>query len=42
MLRGVSQAPDHVMDALDHTLAAVEAAPDTPLSRWTVLFHDSG
>lgn len=41
-LCGVSQAPDHLMDALDHTLAAVEAAPDTPLSRWTALFHDSG
>src|SRR5690349_4665508 len=41
-LRGVSQMPDHVMDALDHTLMAVEGAPNTPLSRWTALFHDSG
>src|SRR3954462_10083068 len=41
-LRGVSQLPDHPMDALDHTLAAVEGAPDTPLSRWTAFFHDSG
>src|SRR4051794_16686887 len=41
-LRGVSQLPDHVMDVLDHTLLAVEAAPATPLSRWTALFHDSG
>jgi poly(A) polymerase len=41
-LRGVSQMPDHVMDALDHSLLATEAAPPTPLSRWTALFHDSG
>ncbi len=41
-LRGVSQLPDHGMDVLDHTLLAVEAAPATPLSRWTALFHDSG
>lgn len=41
-LRGVSQLPDHVMDALDHTLMVVEGAPATPLSRWTALFHDSG
>ena len=41
-LRGVSQLPDHGMDALDHTLRAVEGAPATPLSRWTALFHDSG
>jgi poly(A) polymerase len=41
-LRGVSQLPDHVMDALDHTLLAVDAAPPVPLSRWTALFHDSG
>jgi poly(A) polymerase len=41
-LRGVSQLPDHVMDALDHTLMVVDGAPPTPLSRWTALFHDSG
>ena len=41
-LRGISQLPDHAMDALDHTYAVVDAAPPTPLSRWTALFHDSG
>ena len=42
VLRGVSQLPDHVMDAFDYTLLAVEGAPPTALSRWTALFHDSG
>ncbi|HUS16118.1 MAG TPA: HD domain-containing protein [Chloroflexia bacterium] len=41
-LRGVSQLPDHAMDALDHSFTACAAAPPTPLSRWTALLHDVG
>src|SRR5579859_1594808 len=41
-LRGVSQLPDHRMDALDHSFQACAAAPLTVLSRWTALLHDCG
>lgn len=41
-LRGVSQLPDHAMDALDHSYQVCAAAPATPLSRWTGLLHDTG
>jgi poly(A) polymerase len=41
-LRGVSQLPDHAMDALDHSLLACAAAPRTALGRWTALLHDCG
>jgi len=41
-LRGVSQLPDHPIDALDHSFLVCAAAPATPLSRWTGLLHDSG
>ncbi|MGI8587206.1 MAG: HDIG domain-containing metalloprotein [Chloroflexia bacterium] len=42
VLRGVSQLPDHEMDALDHSLTSCSAAPRTRLSRWTALLHDIG
>jgi poly(A) polymerase len=41
-LRGVSQLPDHQMDALDHSFQACASAPSTVLSRWTALLHDIG
>lgn len=41
-LRGVSQLPDHELDALDHSCTACAAAPRTRLSRWTALLHDIG
>jgi poly(A) polymerase len=41
-LRGVSQLPDHQMDALDHSFQACASAPPTVLSRWTALLHDTG
>lgn len=41
-LRGVSQLPDHLMDALEHSLLACAAAPRSALSRWTALLHDCG
>lgn len=34
--------PHHCYDVWEHTLHAMEAAPPTPLLRWTVLFHDMG
>ena len=42
VLRGVSQLPDHRMDALDHSFQACASAPPTVLSRWTALLHDRG
>jgi poly(A) polymerase len=41
-LRGVSQLPDHPIDALDHSFLTCTATPPTPLSRWTGLLHDIG
>ncbi len=41
-LRGVSQLPDHPIDALDHSFQTCAAAPATPLGRWTGLLHDIG
>lgn len=32
----------HCYDVWEHTLHALDAAPRTPLLRWTVLFHDMG
>jgi tRNA nucleotidyltransferase (CCA-adding enzyme) len=42
-LRGVPQAKPSGGDALDHTLAAVDAAdPQSRLARWAALLHDIG
>jgi putative nucleotidyltransferase with HDIG domain len=42
-LRGVPQAKASGGDALDHTLAAVDAAdPEQRLARWAALLHDIG
>lgn len=42
-LRGVPQAKARPGDALDHTLAAVDASPPDDLDlRWTALLHDVG
>lgn len=32
----------HCFDVWEHTLHALDAAPQTPLLRWTLLFHDMG
>lgn len=36
------RSPWHVYDVWEHTLRAVAAAPEEPLLRWTMLFHDLG
>ena len=36
------RSPWHIYDVWEHTLRAVAAAPDEPLLRWTMLFHDLG
>jgi tRNA nucleotidyltransferase (CCA-adding enzyme) len=41
-LRGVPQAKPSGGDALDHTLAAVDAAEPGRLARWAALLHDVG
>lgn len=42
-MKGFAQHnPHHLYDVLGHTLKTLEAAPKTPLLRWTMLFHDAG
>jgi tRNA nucleotidyltransferase (CCA-adding enzyme) len=36
------RSPWHVYDVWEHTWRAVAAAPEDPLLRWTMLFHDLG
>lgn len=35
-------SPWHIYDVWEHTVRAVDAAPEDPLLRWTMLFHDLG
>lgn len=41
-LDGIAQPTFHDLDALAHTIQAVEAAPSTPVLRWAALLHDVG
>ena len=36
------RSPWHVYDVWEHTLRSVAAAPEDPILRWTMLFHDLG
>ena len=42
-MKGFQQhTPYHIYDVWEHTAWVVQHSPQTPLSRWAALFHDSG